>query len=102
MALHTGLRFGEGLAGILALSCYLPLRRSIVDEMQRCQLATAIQMMHGIHDPVVAYALGQMTYRLLLDLGLNVSWQEYAMDHSVCQQQLQDIRRYLVDRLLSS
>jgi phospholipase/carboxylesterase len=101
MALHTGLRFRQGLAGILALSCYLPLRRIVATEMQRCQLSTVIQLMHGLYDPVVDYALGKMTYELLRDLGLQVSWMEYAMDHTVCQQQLQDISQYIINRLYS-
>jgi phospholipase/carboxylesterase len=101
MALHTGLRFRQGLAGILGLSCYLPLRRTIATEMQRSQLSTVIQLMHGLYDPVVNHALGKMTYELLRDLGLQVSWIEYAMDHTVCQQQLQDIREYIINRLHS-
>ena len=101
LALHTGLRFRQGLAGILALSCYLPLRGSVANEMQPGQLSTVIQLMHGLHDPVVDHALGKLTYALLRDLGLQVSWMEYAMDHTVCQQQLQDIRHYIINRLHS-
>ena len=101
MALHTGLRFRQGLAGILALSCYLPLRQTIATEMQRIQLPTYIQLMHGLHDLVVDYALGKMTYALLRDLGLQVSWMEYAMDHTVCHQQLQDISQFIINRLHS-
>ena len=101
MALHTGLRFRQGLAGILALSCYLPLRGSVANEMQPGQLSTVIQLMHGLHDPVVDHALGKLTYALLRDLGLQVSWMEYPMDHTVCQQQLKDIRQYIISRLHS-
>ncbi len=99
MALHTGLRYRQSLAGILALSCYLPLRRSVADEMQYCQQSTPVQLMHGLYDPVVDYELGQMAYRQLCDLGMQVSWLEYAMDHTVCVQQLTDIRRFIINYL---
>lgn len=95
LALHTGLRYRQTLAGILCLSGYLCLRQSLGAQWQAVQQNTPIMMMHGVDDPVVDYNLGKHSYIKLLKENLNVSWLEYHMQHTVCHEQLGDIRQFI-------
>jgi len=95
LALHTGLRFNQALAGILCLSGYLCLRQVLEVQRQAVQQSTPIMMMHGVDDPVVDCSLGKHSYIKLLKENLNVSWMEYHMQHTVCHEQLGDIRQFI-------
>ena len=95
IALHTGLRAQTALAGILALSTYLPLRETLTDELHREQHNIPIVFMHGKNDMVVPMALAQLSYQLLDQQSLQLKWHEYSMEHSVCLQQLQDIGDFI-------
>ena len=97
IALHTALRLSGPLAGVLALSTYLPLAELAAAEAT-CH-TTPIFMAHGRSDPVVPYALGIASRDQLLELQCAVEWHEYAMQHSVCAAELRDIRAWLTDRL---
>jgi phospholipase/carboxylesterase len=99
MALHLGTRHPEALAGIIALSCYLPLARELQKERAPANQATPIFMAHGVQDPVVPYALGDETHRLLVASGYSVQWRSYPMPHSVCEPEVADIRAFLAQRL---
>jgi phospholipase/carboxylesterase len=98
MALHTGLRFPQPLAGILGLSCYLPLASTLGNEMRACQRDTAIRMDHGIMDPVVPLKLAERSRDLLLASGFNVEFNHYAMGHSLCPQQVDSLYRWIERR----
>jgi len=96
IALHTGLRHPEKLAGVMALSTYLPLAESFVQEAAPANKATSVFMAHGTQDPVVPYAMGRNSHDLLNQSGYAIEWQEYPMQHSVCMEEVSDISRWLV------
>lgn len=95
MTLHTGLRYAEPLAGLIALSGYLPLADLLAAQRQTANHATPIFMAHGTHDPVVPLDRAQASQRLLAELGHPVEWHTYPMPHAVCPQEIQDIGTFL-------
>jgi len=95
MALETGLRYPSRLAGVIALSTYLPLAHSLPQEAAAANRATPVFMAHGTFDPVVPYAMGAGSRTLLAGLGYPVEWHEYAMQHSVCPDEIEDIAKWL-------
>jgi phospholipase/carboxylesterase len=99
IALHQGLRHPEPLAGILALSTYLPLATTLDSERNDANCATPILMCHGLFDPVLPHALGIMARDVLRTLGYTVDWKEYPMQHQVCQPEIQEVARWLTLRL---
>lgn len=99
VALHAGLRFPESLAGIAALSTYLPLHETLIAEAHPGNADTSIFMAHGTGDPVVSYSLGVRSRRELEQQGYPVQWHEYPMDHSVCGEEIGDIANWLIIRL---
>ena len=95
MALYVGLRLHHQLAGIIALSGYLPLAMSLNLEKHSANQATPIFMAHGTYDPVVVLDRAQASHALLETLGYQIDWNEYPMEHSVNHEELQDISRFL-------
>ena len=95
IALQTGLRYPEKLAGIMALSTYLPFAAVLPQEASPANRKTSIFMAHGIFDPVVAYVMGTTSRVTLTGLGYNVEWHEYPMQHSVCAEEVADIGTWL-------
>ena len=99
MALHIGLRFPHKLAGIIALSGYLPLAMSVNLEKHSANQTTPIFMAHGEYDSVVIPERAQASCDLLEKMGYKVSWNEYPMEHSVNREELADISRFLQEVL---
>ena len=99
IALHTGLRYPETLAGVMALSTYLPLAESFVQEATPANAKTPVFMAHGTHDPVVPYAMGNSSREQLQQAGYALVWHEYPMQHSVCLEEVADIGRWLTSVL---
>lgn len=99
IALHTALRHEPPLGGVLALSTYLPLAETAAVETLANKLP--IFMAHGRNDTVVPPQLGLASRDILLGLGHDVAWHEYAMTHSVCEAELRDIERWLGKQLQS-
>jgi len=95
MALHTGLRFPQALAGIMALSGYLPLAEHFAAERAAANAHTPIFMAHGTQDPVVDPARGAASRDLLAQLGYPVEWHSYPMPHSVHPHEVADIAVFL-------
>jgi phospholipase/carboxylesterase len=95
IALQTGLCHAEQLAGIMALSTYLPLADGFPQEAAPANKATPIFMAHGAFDPVVPYAMGVGSMTYLTGLGYPTEWHEYPMQHSVCPEEIQDIGAWL-------
>jgi phospholipase/carboxylesterase len=95
IALHAGLRQTDALAGILALSTYLPLRASLA-EASAAGRDAPILMCHGRFDPVLPMALGETSRDLLRQYGCRIEWKEYPMQHQVCPQEIADISAWLV------
>lgn len=96
MALLTGLRHAEKLAGIVGLSGYLPLALSTAAERSAANVATPIFLAHGRQDPVVPLAAGIASRDMLTALGHPVEWHDYAMPHSVCMEEIADLNRWLL------
>jgi len=95
ITLQTGLRHGERLAGLLALSTYVPLADSLARERAAANSDVPIFMAHGKSDPVIPIARGATSRDALQAAGYPVEWHEYAMPHSVCEDEIRDIARFL-------
>ncbi|MFM2407693.1 MAG: hypothetical protein RL358_435 [Pseudomonadota bacterium] len=99
IALELGLRIATPLAGILALSTYLPLAKFATQEISPAAKLTPIFMAHGKHDEVVPYSLGDAARSQLAQLNCRLTWQEYAMQHSVCAAEIMDIQHWLSKKI---
>jgi phospholipase/carboxylesterase len=95
IALHTGLRHPDRLAGVMALSTYLPLADSLPLEAAPANKATPLFMAHGLFDPVVPLVMGAGSMTFLSGLGYGVEWRQYPMQHSVCAEEIRDIGAWL-------
>jgi phospholipase/carboxylesterase len=95
MALHIATRLDVKLAGVIALSCYLPLARQFATERGTANLATPFFMAHGMQDPVVPFALGDESRRILDGTGYKVEWHQYPMPHALCAEEVVDLRAFL-------
>lgn len=96
IALYAGLRSAHKLAGIMALSTYLPFADTLPEERHPANNDTSIFYGHGDFDPVIPVAQGEQSYRLLSTLGYQVAWHNYAMEHSVYPEEIKDIGQWLV------
>ena len=90
----TGLLFPKELAGIIALSGYLPLADQFKSQRQLTNQHIPIFLAHGIYDPVVVPERGEESRKLLVELGYQVHWKTYPMEHSVHPQELIDIAEF--------
>jgi len=95
VALQTGLRHPERLAGILALSSYLPLPDTLAQEASEANRDLPIFMSHGTQDPVIPLSWAARSRDHLVALGYAVEWREYPMPHSVCAEEIEDVGRWL-------
>jgi phospholipase/carboxylesterase len=96
MALFTGLRHDERLAGILALSGYLPLYPTMPLEASTSNAATPIFMAHGTMDPVVPLSLAEASRDHLARFRTGVDFRTYPMPHSLSAQEVEDVREWLL------
>jgi phospholipase/carboxylesterase len=95
MALYTGLRYGERLAGVMALSCSLPLADTLVAEAAPANRDVPIFMAHGTHDPMIPMARALRAREVLTGLGYRLEWHEYQMPHSMCAEEIAHIGVWL-------
>ena len=95
IALHTGLRYEMPLAGIMALSTYLPTLDTLRDQRAESNAQTPIMMAHGKYDPVIPVTLGRQARSCLDNLGYSVEWREYPMEHQVCREEIDDIGAWM-------
>lgn len=95
MALMTGLRYPERLAGIVGLSGYLPLLPSTEAERHPANAGLPIFLAHGLQDPVVPLARAQAARAELERLGHTPEWHEYSMEHSLCNEEIEDLNVWL-------
>ncbi len=91
VVLHSGLRYRSRLAGIMALSTYVPAPEALPET----PLNVPVFMAHGTNDPLIPLALAEAGHEMLVSKGLSVQWHSYAMPHSVCEQEIQDISLWL-------
>lgn len=99
IALHTGLRHKEKLAGILALSTYLPLHDKLETESSQANRTTPIFMAHGRFDDIIPLRTAIDSKNGLERAGYIVEWHEYPMPHSVCNDEIADIRDFILRTL---
>jgi len=95
MAIHCGLHQSEPLAGIMALSAYLLLPDRIQEDINPSVCSVPIFMAHGVDDPVVPFALGDMSRQKLETAACNVEWHTYPMQHQVHPQEMKDISLWI-------
>jgi phospholipase/carboxylesterase len=95
VVLQTALRHREPLAGVLALSTYLPLSATLEAERSAANRDLPIFMAHGQYDDIIPLARAEQSRRMLEKLGYPVEWHAYAMPHSLCPQEIEDICAFL-------
>jgi len=95
IALQTGLRHPERIAGIMALSTYVPLAEKLSVEASAANRGVPIFMAHGSYDPIIPLVRAEQSRELLQSLGYPVEWREYGMPHSVCPEELAHIGAWL-------
>jgi phospholipase/carboxylesterase len=96
IALHVGVRYPERLAGIVALSTYLPLTAGFTAEAHASNQTVPIFMAHGTEDPIIPLERGRLSADLLKKSGSDLLWRTYEMGHSVCMEEIGDIAAWLV------
>lgn len=101
IVLHAGLSFPQRLGGILALSTYLALPDDLAAEIPDANRATPVFIGHGTDDPIAPFALAEDTRARLQALGCPVAFHAYRMPHSVCMEEVADIRGWLRDILVA-
>src|SRR6267378_2769074 len=95
IALHTGLRHPERIAGVMALSTYVPVGEDLSAEASTANRDVPIFMAHGTYDPIIPLRRAEQSRGLLQSLGYPVEWREYTMPHSVCPEELANIGAWL-------
>src|SRR5215831_3652957 len=96
IALYTGVRHQEPLAGIVALSTYVIDPEALATELAPANRAIPIFMAHGTHDPVVQFVWGERSRRLLVAAGFNVEWHSYPMEHSALPEEIDAVGAFLI------
>jgi phospholipase/carboxylesterase len=97
IALHTATRYPKKIAGVLALSTYLPLKSTLAKQAHAANLVTPIFMAHGRTDDIIRLDRALASRLCLEETGFAVQWHEYAMAHSVCAEEINDIRLFLTE-----
>jgi phospholipase/carboxylesterase len=95
IALHTALRYPKQLGGTIALSGALPAAEKLLMEKSTVNDSLPIFMAHGIHDMVIPMMLGEASAEILKKNGYPITWRSYPMAHSVCNEEIQDISKWL-------
>ncbi|MGR9012190.1 MAG: alpha/beta hydrolase [Gammaproteobacteria bacterium] len=95
IALHTGLKYPHQLAGIVALSTYLPTIEQLKTEHSAANKVTPVFMAHGIIDPVVAVESGKAAFDTLKSMNYNIEWHDYIMEHSLCIEEIEHISAFM-------
>lgn len=95
IALHTALRHEEPLAGVLALSTYLPLKTQLADQAHVANYNVPIFMAHGSFDTVITPEIARLSAQLLLAGNYKLTWHEYPITHTVSMDEISDIRSFL-------
>ena len=95
IVLQAALRHAKALAGVLALSTYLPLAAKVQAEASSANRAMPIFMAHGQYDEIIPLDRAEASRDALQRLGYAVEWHSYPMPHSVCAPEIADISRFL-------
>lgn len=95
MTIQVGLRYSKKLAGLMCLSGYVPLAEHVATERNEANHNTSIFMVHGSADPVIPIQRAIQSRDLLMNLGYQVEWHQYWMQHSVSPEEVVDIGNWL-------
>ena len=95
IVLHTALRYPRRLAGVVALSTYVPLQKDLERETSEENRGIPIFMAHGRFDDIIPLARAATSRDLLAGMGYKVDWREYAMPHSVCMEEIGHVSAFL-------
>lgn len=95
IALHTGLRYPQKLAGIMALSTYLPFKENAIAQSNDNQKGLSVFAAHGVHDPVITFEHYQDYVPYLESQGFELESHHYPMEHSLCLEEINDISAWL-------
>jgi len=98
IALAAALRRDTPLAGVIALSTYLPMAERLVREAGTSAHLQSVFMAHGQFDPVVPYAAGDVSAQRLRALGCSIDWHAYPMAHQVCAEEIRDLGDWMAAR----
>jgi len=96
IVLHTALRYEKPLAGLLALSTYLPTVDCLAAEHSDANRHIPILMAHGKHDPMIPIINAENTREALTRLGYTIQWHTYPMGHQVCMEEIQAVRSWML------
>jgi len=99
VALHAGLRYPQTLAGIVALSTYMPTADTLEAEAADANLKIPVFMAHGAMDRTVPASAGRSARQALQRLGYRVQWHEYPMMHEVCLEEIRELGRWMAEVL---
>ncbi len=102
IALAAAIRRTEPLAGVIALSTYLPLGAATLQAMRPEARAQPVFMAHGMHDPVVPYTAGKRSRDMLRDAGFGVDWHAFPMAHQVCVEEIGALSDWMSRRFMHS
>ena len=102
IALATGIRRSEPLAGLIALSTYLPLGQATLAPLTAAARAQPVFMAHGLHDPVVPYSGGKRSRDALRDAGFQVEWNAWPMAHQVCAEEIAALSAWMSQRFATA
>ena len=95
VALHTALRHTEQLGGVLGLSTYMPLKSALAAEIHSLSQNLPIFIAHGTFDNVISLQMAKASADFLRQHDYQIEWHEYAMAHSVCLEEIADIRGFI-------
>ncbi len=99
IALTTGLGYPERLAGVIALSGYLPNAAEVLENRNQANQIMPVFLAHGTEDQIVPFSLGQATAAALEKQRVPVTWRSYRMSHSVCAEEISDITQWLTKQI---
>lgn len=98
MSLHVSSRLDKKIAGVIALSSYLPIPKQITNS-KSVNKQTPIFMGHGTKDPVVPYSLGKSSRDAMIKAGYRIDWNSYPLQHGVSMEELADIKQWLIKNI---
>ncbi len=96
LTLFAGLSSPHRLAGLIALSCYLPIRHELHEYAADSSHSLPLFLAHGSFDDIVSIEFSQIAHQLLEQQGLDIDWKEYPCAHTVCTEEIEDIRAWLL------
>ncbi|HEX5056216.1 MAG TPA: alpha/beta hydrolase-fold protein [Gammaproteobacteria bacterium] len=95
IALHAAMQYPQTLAGVAALSTYLPLAEELSRQQTNANAGAPVFMAHGLYDSVLSIELGRKSHAALRKFHPKVDWREYPMEHAVCPEEVVDLSNWL-------